>query len=82
MLLVTLTSWDVRRLRKSAPGAVEHLRDVVRRAPPPGLSNDGFSDVLAPGRVVLSGIGFIGGGIIFVRLDGVLGVSTQGDRAE
>jgi CRP-like cAMP-binding protein len=29
MLLVTLTSWDVRRLRKSAPGAVEHLRDVV-----------------------------------------------------
>jgi putative Mg2+ transporter-C (MgtC) family protein len=48
--------------------------------------------VLAPGRVVLdpsrvaaqvvSGIGFIGGGIIFVRRDGVLAVSTQGDRAE
>ena len=29
MRLVTLTGWDVRRLRKSAPNAVEHLRDVV-----------------------------------------------------
>jgi CRP/FNR family cyclic AMP-dependent transcriptional regulator len=29
MLLVTLTSWDVRRLVKTAPEAVEHLRDVV-----------------------------------------------------
>ena len=29
MLLVTLTGWDVRRLRKSAPKAVEHLRGVV-----------------------------------------------------
>jgi CRP-like cAMP-binding protein len=29
MLLVTLTSWDIRRLRKTAPKAVEHLRDVV-----------------------------------------------------
>jgi CRP-like cAMP-binding protein len=34
MRLVTLTSWDIRRLRKSAPAAVEHLRGVVaeRRA--------------------------------------------------
>jgi CRP-like cAMP-binding protein len=31
MLLVTLTSWDIRRLRKSAPGAVEHLRGVVEQ---------------------------------------------------
>jgi CRP-like cAMP-binding protein len=31
MLLVTLTSWDVRRLRKSAPDAVEHLRGVVEQ---------------------------------------------------
>jgi CRP-like cAMP-binding protein len=31
MLLVTLTSWDIRRLRKSAPKAVEHLRDIVAR---------------------------------------------------
>ena len=29
MLLVTLTGWDVRRLRKTAPRAVEHLREVV-----------------------------------------------------
>ena len=29
MLLVTLTSWDIRRLRKSAPNAVEHLREIV-----------------------------------------------------
>jgi CRP/FNR family transcriptional regulator, cyclic AMP receptor protein len=29
MLLVTLTSWDIRRLRKSAPQAVEHLREIV-----------------------------------------------------
>jgi CRP/FNR family transcriptional regulator, cyclic AMP receptor protein len=29
MLLVTLTSWDIRRLTKTAPKAVDHLRDVV-----------------------------------------------------
>ena len=29
MLLATLTSWDVRKLRKSAPDAVEHLRTLV-----------------------------------------------------
>jgi cAMP-dependent protein kinase regulator len=29
MLLVTLTSWDVRRLQKTAPNAVDHLREVV-----------------------------------------------------
>ena len=34
MRLVTLTGWDIRRLRKSAPNAVDHLRSVVaaRRA--------------------------------------------------
>ena len=31
MLLVTLTTWDIRRLRKSAPRAVEHLREIVAR---------------------------------------------------
>jgi CRP/FNR family cyclic AMP-dependent transcriptional regulator len=31
MLLVTLTGWDVRRLRKSAPAAVDQLRDIVAR---------------------------------------------------
>ena len=29
MLLVTLTSWDIRRLQKTAPNAVAHLREVV-----------------------------------------------------
>ncbi|MBI5106106.1 MAG: cyclic nucleotide-binding domain-containing protein [Solirubrobacterales bacterium] len=29
MLLMTLTSWDIRKLRKSAPSVVEHLRDLV-----------------------------------------------------
>jgi cAMP-dependent protein kinase regulator len=29
MLLVTLTSWDIRRLQKTAPTAVDHLREVV-----------------------------------------------------
>lgn len=29
MMLITLTSWDVRRLDKSAPRAVEHIREVV-----------------------------------------------------
>ena len=29
MLLITLTSWDIRRLNKSAPRAVEHLREIV-----------------------------------------------------
>jgi len=31
MMLVTLTSWDIRRLRKSAPGAVDHLRSIVEQ---------------------------------------------------
>lgn len=29
MMLVTLTSWDIRRLQKTAPSAVDHLRAVV-----------------------------------------------------
>ena len=29
MRLVTLTGWDIRRLRKSAPNAVAHLRSIV-----------------------------------------------------
>jgi CRP/FNR family cyclic AMP-dependent transcriptional regulator len=29
MLLVTLTGWDIRRLQRTAPEAVEHLRGVV-----------------------------------------------------
>ena len=50
------------------------------------VSEYGFFDALAPGRVVLdpsrvaaqivSGIGFIGGGLIFVRRDSVRGLTT------
>jgi CRP/FNR family transcriptional regulator, cyclic AMP receptor protein len=29
MMLITLTSWDVKRLQKTAPRAVQHLREVV-----------------------------------------------------
>ncbi len=29
MLLVTLTSWDIRKLNKNAPTAVDHLRELV-----------------------------------------------------
>lgn len=29
MRLVTLTSWDMRRLQKSAPTAVDHLREII-----------------------------------------------------
>jgi CRP/FNR family transcriptional regulator, cyclic AMP receptor protein len=29
MVPVTLTGWDIRRLRKTAPDAVDHLRGVV-----------------------------------------------------
>jgi CRP-like cAMP-binding protein len=31
MLLMTLTTWDIRRLRKSAPEVVEHLRELVEQ---------------------------------------------------
>jgi CRP-like cAMP-binding protein len=31
MLLMTLTSWDIRKLKKSAPAVVEHLRSLVEQ---------------------------------------------------
>ena len=31
MLLVTLTSWDIRKLRKSTPAVVDHLRSLVEQ---------------------------------------------------
>ncbi len=31
MLLVTLTSWDIRKLRKSTPAIVDHLRSLVEQ---------------------------------------------------
>jgi CRP-like cAMP-binding protein len=29
MMLITLTSWDIRKLQKTAPAAVDHLREIV-----------------------------------------------------
>lgn len=29
MMLITLTSWDIRKLQKTAPAAVDHLRHIV-----------------------------------------------------
>jgi hypothetical protein len=31
MLLATLTSWDIRKLGKTAPEAVDHLRTLVEQ---------------------------------------------------
>jgi CRP-like cAMP-binding protein len=31
MMLVTLTSWDIRKLRKSAPAVVDHLVELVEQ---------------------------------------------------
>jgi CRP-like cAMP-binding protein len=31
MLLMTLTSWDIRKLNKTAPSAVEHMRALVEQ---------------------------------------------------
>src|SRR3954468_18336699 len=31
MLLMTLTSWDIRKLRKSAPAVVDHMRELVEQ---------------------------------------------------
>ncbi|HET6508272.1 MAG TPA: cyclic nucleotide-binding domain-containing protein [Baekduia sp.] len=31
MVLVTLTSWDIRKLRKSTPAVVDHLRSLVEQ---------------------------------------------------
>jgi CRP/FNR family cyclic AMP-dependent transcriptional regulator len=31
MLLMTLTSWDIRKLRKTAPEAVDHMRALVEK---------------------------------------------------
>lgn len=31
MLLVTLTGWDIKRLEKSAPELVQHLREIVEQ---------------------------------------------------
>lgn len=75
-----------RELRQKSAGLRTHTLVGVGAALIMLVSKYGFSDVLAPSRVVVdpsrvaaqivSGIGFIGGGLIFVRRDAVRGLTT------
>ena len=73
-------------LRQRSAGPRTHTLVGVGAAAVMLVSKYGFGDVLANGQVVLdpsrvaaqivSGIGFIGGGLIFVRQDAVRGLTT------
>lgn len=75
-----------REIRQKAAGLRTHTLVGTGAALFLLVSKYGFGDVLAPGRVVLdpsrvaagivAGIGFIGGGLIFVRRDTVRGLTT------
>jgi putative Mg2+ transporter-C (MgtC) family protein len=75
-----------REMRQKSAGLRTHTLVGVGAALFVLVSTYGFSDVLVPGRTVLdpsrvaaqvvSGIGFIGGGLIFVRRDAVRGLTT------
>jgi putative Mg2+ transporter-C (MgtC) family protein len=75
-----------RELRNKSAGLRTHTLVGVGAALFMLVSKYGFADVLDPGRVTLdpsrvaaqvaSGIGFIGGGLIFVRRDAVRGLTT------
>jgi putative Mg2+ transporter-C (MgtC) family protein len=75
-----------RQLRHKSAGLRTHTLVGLGSALFVLVSKYGFSDVLEPGQVILdpsrvaaqivSGIGFIGGGLIFVRRDAVRGLTT------
>jgi putative Mg2+ transporter-C (MgtC) family protein len=75
-----------RQMRQKSAGLRTHALVGVGAALFMEISKYGFFDVLSPGRVVLdpsrvaaqivTGIGFIGGGLIFVRRDAVRGLTT------
>ncbi len=75
-----------REVRHKAAGLRTHTLVGVAAALFMLISKHGFTNVLEPGRVVLdpsrvaaqvvSGIGFIGGGVIFMRRDVVRGLTT------
>ncbi|WP_431928341.1 MgtC/SapB family protein [Amycolatopsis tucumanensis] len=75
-----------RELKQKSAGLRTHTLVGVGAALFLLVSKYGFTDVLEPGRIVLdpsrvaaqivSGIGFIGGGLIFVRRDVVRGLTT------
>jgi len=75
-----------REIRQKSAGLRTHTLVGVGAALFTLISKYGFSDVLEPGRVVLdpsrvaaqivTGVGFLGAGIIFVRRDSVHGLTT------
>ncbi len=75
-----------REIRQKSAGLRTHALVGLGAALFVLVSKYGFTDVLAPGRVVLdpsrvaaqivSGVGFIGAGLIFVRRDAVRGLTT------
>ena len=75
-----------RELRQKSAGLRTHTLVGVSAALFMLISKYGFMDILVPGRVVLdpsrvaaqvvSGIGFVGGGVIFMRRDIVRGLTT------
>jgi putative Mg2+ transporter-C (MgtC) family protein len=75
-----------REIRQKSAGLRTHALVGVGAALFMLISKYGFSDVLQPGRVVLdpsrvaaqivTGIGFLGAGLIFVRRDSVRGLTT------
>lgn len=85
MLLSALIGLE-REMRQKAAGLRTHTLVGIGAALFVLISKYGFSDVLQPGHVVLdpsrvaaqivTGIGFIGAGLIFVRGDSVRGLTT------
>lgn len=75
-----------REIRQKSAGLRTHTLVGVAAALITLVSKYGFSDVLVPGHIVLdpsrvaaqivSGIGFLGAGLIFVRRDAVRGLTT------
>ncbi|MFG3100030.1 MgtC/SapB family protein [Streptomyces sp. NPDC048182] len=85
LVLSTLIGWERAAQQKSA-GLRTHTLVGIASALMMEVSQHGFSNVLGlenvsfdPSRVaaqIVSGIGFIGGGLIFVRRDAVRGLTT------
>lgn len=85
LVLSTLIGWE-RGLQQKSAGLRTHALVGVASALMMQISQYGFSGVLGtegfsldPSRVasqIVSGIGFIGGGLIFVRRDAVRGLTT------
>lgn len=85
MLLSALIGIE-REVRQKSAGLRTHTLVGVGAALFMLISKYGFSDVLAPGRVMLdpsrvsaaivTGVGFLGAGLIFVRHDSVRGLTT------